>query len=245
MIGSALHALDGNIGHADDLLFDDKTWTLRYVVVKTGGLLNRKRVLISPLGVAKVEWANHALDLNLTQSQIEASPDVDTDKPVFREMESRYFDYFGWPYYWTDASIWGIDSRNPLIAGNRTSDRSTETDSHLRSCRAVSGYAVEAEDTRFGHVEDFLFEEGTWTIRYLLVDTKNWLPSKPVLISPKWVHSIDWNGQSIRVDLTKKAIEESPRLEPASPLKRSYEEKLHHHYHRPQYWHGEDPSRRK
>ncbi len=52
ILNSSLHAKDGKIGHLDDLLFDDMTWTIRYLVVRTGGLLKRERVLISPLGVA-------------------------------------------------------------------------------------------------------------------------------------------------------------------------------------------------
>jgi hypothetical protein len=100
----------------------------------------------------------------------------------------------------------------------------------------VAGYAVEAEDKRFGHVEDFMFEDGTWTIRYLLLDTKTWWPGKSVLIAPRWVHSVDWRGRCIRVDLNKKAIEASPKIETGIPIDRSFEEQLHEHYHRPKYW---------
>lgn len=112
-LNSTLHATDGKIGYIDDLLFDDQTWVVRYIVVRTGGLLNRHRVLISPLGVARVDWENQSLNLGLTRQQIEESPDVDTDQPLFRQMEKRYFDYYNWPYYWTEMSVWGID---PLLA---------------------------------------------------------------------------------------------------------------------------------
>ena len=47
-------------------------------------------------------------------------------------------------------------------------------DSHLRSCKAVTGYHIEATDGEIGHVEDFLVDDETWAIRYLVVDTSNW-----------------------------------------------------------------------
>lgn len=244
ILGSVLHAENGRIGHTDDLLFDDEKWVVRYVVVRTGGLLHRKRVLISPLGVAKAEWEKHAIHLHLTREQIEASPDVDTDKPVFRQMEARYFDYYGWPYYWTEIGIWGIDPRSPMIIPDQPAfqealaekDKSSSGNPHLRSCREVSGYAVDAEDSRFGHVDDFLFEEGTWVIRYLLVEAKGFFPSAPLLVAPKWVRRIDWISRSVQVDLSIKAIRESPKLKPNVPIARSYEAELHEHYDRPKYW---------
>ena len=253
ILGSSLHAKDGKIGHADDILFDDDKWTVRYVVAKTGGLLNRKRVLISPLGVAHVEWENHALKLRLTRKQIERSPEVDTDEPVFRKMEASYFNHYGWPYYWTGLSIWGIDPTSPLIIENqptlfeadRARVKSAHGDPHLRSCRAVTGYAIEAEDSRFGHVEDFLFEDRTWIIRYLVVDIKTWWPSRSVLVAPEWVDSIDWRGGAIRVDLTRKAIEASPVLEQGVPVDRAYEDLLHRHYQRKNYWDGHEAPARK
>ena len=234
--GSALHAKDGKIGHSDDMLFDDEKWTIRYLVAKTGGILNRKRVLISPLGIAQVDWSGHSLKLHLTRHKIETSPDVDTDQPVFRKMEAQYFDHNGWPYYWTDTSVWGIDPRSPYIIGDQVRAKSGEEESHLHSCRKVTGYAIEAKDSGIGHVEDFLIEDDTWVLRYLVVDIKNWRHSRSMLISPQWVQSIDWSGRSIRVDLTKKMVEDSPELDPDIPVDRAYEERLHEHYQRPKYW---------
>jgi hypothetical protein len=242
ILGSVLDAQDGQIGHSDDFLFDDVQCTVRYLVVKTGGLLGRKRVLISPLGVAHADWEKRSLRLRLTRQQIEESPDVDTDQPVFRKMETLTLDHYGWPYYWTDTSIWGVDPQSPLMIGDQPRLKSSEKDFHLWSCRKVTGYAVEAEDSGVGHVEDFLIEEGTWTIRYLVVDTKTWRPHRPVLISPQWVQSIDWSSRSIRIDLKKKEIQESPEFEKNTLVDRLYEDRLYQHYRRPSYWNESSPS---
>jgi len=58
---------------------------------------------------------------------------------------------------------------------------------------AVSGHHVEASDGEIGHVEDFLVDDRTWAIRYLIVDTRDWLPGKKVLISPKWIKRVSWS----------------------------------------------------
>ena len=65
--------------------------------------------------------------------------------------------------------------------------RRNDDDPHLRSIEAVTGYHIHASDGEIGHVEDFLIEDADWSIRYLVVDTKNWWPGKKVLISPRSV----------------------------------------------------------
>ncbi|MGZ3788182.1 MAG: hypothetical protein ACXVLQ_06640 [Bacteriovorax sp.] len=214
ILNSSLHAKDGKIGHLDDLLFDDVKWTVRYLVVRTGGILNRERVLISPLGIAKLDWSNRAVKLNLTQQQIETSPDIDTDQPIFRQMEKKYFDFYNWPYYWDDMGIFGIDPRAKLNENKSKSKQSnTKQDPHLRSCRIVSGYSIEAENTRVGHVEDFLIEDETWTIQNLLVHKKTLWPNRPKMIDTKSIDSVDWFSRSIELAMTKKEIESSPEFE--------------------------------
>lgn len=228
IINTTLHAKDGEIGHLDDLLFDDELWIVRYVVVRTGGFLKRHRVLVSPLGVAQVDWDNQALRLKLTRQQIEDSPDVDTDQPYFRQMEKRYFDYYSWPYYWSEMSIWGIDPRNTIMSGaveehqtgvsrqpspeEQEAPERPEGDPHLRSFREVSRYDFDAEGTLFGHVGDFLIEDDDWTVRYLVAETRTWWPSQRVLISPMWIRSVDWADRCIKLRLTREEIESSPEF---------------------------------
>lgn len=214
ILNSSLQAVDGQIGVLDDLLFDDRAWTIRYLVVKTGGLLNRSRELISPRGVAELDWTQRSVKLNLTRKQIELSPDVSSDLPVFRQMEKRYFDYFQWPYYWDDMGISGIDPRNSLMIGN-SSDRDqaprSDGNPNLRSCRIVDHYAIESEGTRIGKVVDFIVDDKTWKIQHLLVDAKAWRPTQSVLIAAESVRSVNWVGRCIKVALTEKELESGPR----------------------------------
>ena len=212
VLNSVFQAQDGKIGHLDDMLFDEQSWVVRYLVVKTGGFLSRERVLISPLGVAEFNWGNNSVDLHLTKKQIEESPDVDADEPVFRQMEKRYFDYYRWPYYWSDVGIWGVGSRNPMMTGSQVDPKKPkesakiEGDPCLRSCREVGKYSVASDRAGIGRVQDFLLEEGTWLVRDLVVETKAWWHSEPLLVEPKSVQSIDWANRQIKLNLTKREL---------------------------------------
>ncbi|MFW6189049.1 MAG: hypothetical protein ACOC7T_01330 [Planctomycetota bacterium] len=106
---------------------------------------------------------------------------------------------------------------------------------HLRSAEEVSTYGVGATDGHIGHVDDLLYQVGQWAIRYLVVDTRDWLPGRKVLVAPDWVENIEWNRRHVHVDHTRRQIEESPEFEPAEAT-REYESRLHDHYKRTAYW---------
>ena len=72
-------------------------------------------------------------------------------------------------------------------------------DPHLRSTRDVSGHHIQAADGEIGHVEDFIIDDETWAIRYLIIDTQNWWPGKKVLVSPQWIERVSWERvESVR-----------------------------------------------
>jgi hypothetical protein len=69
---------------------------------------------------------------------------------------------------------------------------------------------VKATDGEIGHVEDFLFDDETWEIRYTIVDTRNFWPGKSVLLRPQWIKSIDWAERKIQTNLPRAVIEKAP-----------------------------------
>jgi hypothetical protein len=114
-------------------------------------------------------------------------------------------------------------------------DAGTETMS-IRSTRAVIGYHIRARDETFGHLEDFLIEPGTWIVRYLLIDTRNWWPGPPVLVAPDWVSEFDWAASKLAMDVTAEQIKKCPPYDPSSPPSREYETILYRYYQRTEYW---------
>jgi hypothetical protein len=104
---------------------------------------------------------------------------------------------------------------------------SADGDPHLRSSRAVTGHHIEARDGEIGHVEDFLVDDETWAIRYIVIGTHNWLPGKHVLLGPEWVDEIDWASSTVRVDVDRDQIKHAPEFDASAPIARDYEKALH------------------
>ena len=87
-----------------------------------------------------------------------------------------------------------------------------------------------------GHVEDFILDDATWTLRYMVVDTRDGVPGRKVLVAPAWVEDFDWGQEKALVALTQEQIKESPRFDPRTPINREYEDRLYDFYGRPVYW---------
>lgn len=259
LLNLAISADDGVIGEVKDLYFDDEAWAIRYLVVETGSWLFSRKVLISPIAAARPDWPTKLLPVSLTREQVKNSPDIDTDMPVTRQHETDYFDYYSYPYYWGDMGLWGGGGfpgmpppghygSAPAIraeadrAQARTETSQRDQDPHLRSCKAVVGYAIEAIDGEIGHVQGLLVDEESWAIRYLVVRTSNWWLGHDVLVAPQWIKRVSWADQTVAVDLTRDALKQAPRYDPAVSLTREMEIAVFKHYGRAGYWSGERAS---
>ncbi|HEV2210982.1 MAG TPA: PRC-barrel domain-containing protein [Verrucomicrobiae bacterium] len=244
--GYRLGARDGEFGHLKDFFFDEQTWTVRYLVADTGEWLPHRRVLISPHAVAGLTETPHKrIELNLTRKQIEQSPAIATHMPISRQFEMEYYQYYGWPYYWPGPLLWGpMDFPGPQIPLNLptpphpTPPRQGE-DAHLRSVNEIAGfhgYLVQGLDRAFGHIQQFIFEEASWAIRYLVADTRNWWPGKHVLVSPRWIAWISWSEARVYVDFDRDTIERAPAYDDSVAITRQYEQNLFAHFNRQPYW---------
>jgi uncharacterized protein YrrD len=236
--GYSLKSLDGDIGSASEFLFDDQHWAVRYLVANTGGWLSGRKVLISPYSLNSIDHSHERVSLQLTRKQIEDSPSIETDEPVSRQVENNFNAYYGYPNYWGGPYLWG---GYPTIVLDRTQWSSPQSeemnwDPHLRSTAEVTGYHLHASDGEVGHVDDFILDDETWSIRYLVVATKNWWPGKKVLLSPKWIDSVRWDKREVVIGLSRDAIKAAPEYTDASPLTRDYETGLHRHYDREGHW---------
>jgi len=256
--GYAIRATDGVIGQVTDFLFEDESWAVRYLIVYTGNWLSNRTVLISPIAIGQPIWSNRTLRVPMTMEQVRNSPDVDTNKPVSRQYELGYFDYYGYrPYFWGASALWGAsDYPGALQAGAGRGESGVEPhtvaadrarvaheidqhrndDPHLRSANAVMHYHAEASDGGIGHVQGLLIDEETWAIRYLIVDTSNWWPGHRVLIAPQWIRGVSWSERRVSLNLTRESVRGSPPYNSAASLHRREEIDLHNHYRRAGYW---------
>ncbi len=243
--GCAVHASDGAIGRVRDAFFDDIRWTIRYLVVDTSKWMSGRDVLISPHAVAQpLSMAKH-IEVLLTRTQVIHSPEVDTREPVSRQTEVDVLAYYGHPSYWRAGSLWATGdypsaSRTPKAVDGPVIEPAAGApiaEGSLRSCAHVKGCAIHAGDGSIGRVDDFVFDDESWAIRYFVVDTRTWWPGgTKVLIATHWIDRIDWDARGVHVNLTLEQVRTSPVYDEDSPVHRDYEERLHSAYDRTGYW---------
>jgi PRC-barrel domain len=204
--GVTVRAADGDVGHVEEFYFDDRLWTIRYLVVDTGSWLMHRRVLIPPVSI-EPNWTFAGLQSTLTREQIQHSPEIESHPTMSRRDETRVLGHYGYPSYWED----GVE---PDAAAEPSHVK--PGDEHLSGTKDITGYHLQASDGEIGHVQDVLIDDATWRIRYLVVDTSNWIGGiggKSVVISPTALHGIDWSASRMQVDLTREAIRESPSFD--------------------------------
>jgi uncharacterized protein YrrD len=234
--GYAIAASDGRLGTVKDCLFDDASWLIRWLVVDTGHWLSGRKVLLPPSVVGHGKSKDVEFPVGLTMQQVKDSPDIDTDQPVSRQTETNIHDYYGWSPYWGTGFFMGGQGYIPPVSVMLTSLESGQgsaaitdvqhhgDDPHLRSIKAVTGYHIHASDGEIGHVEDFLVDQADWSIRYLVVDTKNWWSGKKVLISPRSVKEINWTEELVNLNVNRQKVKDSPAYDASMTIDQAYED---------------------
>ena len=233
-----LHARDGYIGKAREFYFDDRHWTVRYLVADTGDWwTDSKQVLISPYALSPADEAEKVLPVSLTKRQIMDCPPLASDQPVSRHYEDQYYRHYGWPYYGYGSNSWGVYSYPVRDQEAWKADISREEawDPNLRSTHDVTGHHIQALDGEIGHVADFIIDDETWAIRYLVVDTSNWWAGRHVLVSPQWIDRVSWGEKKVFINLSCEKIKQSKAYLAGFP-DRDYETELYRHYDRDDYW---------
>ncbi len=110
----------------------------------------------------------------------------------------------------------------------------------LRNITDLYANRLIAADGDIGHVQDFYFDDQTWVVRYLVVNTGTWLTGRLVLLSPHAFGGFDEvDGKAMLVNLTRKQIEASPSIETHQPVSRQYEVEYYKYYGWPTYWTGD------
>lgn len=196
LFGYEISARDGAIGTLRDVLVDDATWDLRYVVADIGSWLLDTHVLLTPAMIEQPRREDKTVPVRMTQAGIRKAPWVEDDPPVSRQS-----------------------GESMLVAGDYWPHQTgPDADPHLRSTREIVGYHIQAADGLIGHVEDFILETEARIVRHVVVDTVNWWPGKQVLIAPDRTADIDWPGRTVHVDLTREEIKRSPSYDPSQPV---------------------------
>lgn len=202
--GFAIRATDGRIGTVSDVYFDDSNWRIRYCVADTGRWFADRYVLIGSRSLSVLDSAGKELWVRLSKAEVRRSRRASSDQPVSKQDASGAL-----------APLRRLMHRNSAHDPDSTA---ITPDRHLRSCQAVIGHRLHANDGTIGHVDDFLIDEKGWGIQQLIVAPwSRSLPEKArVLIAPQLVSAISWPNATVSVDLPREAVLESPSHEPVS-----------------------------
>ncbi len=213
----SLLSKEGDIGQCNDFLFDDQSWTIRYMVADTRKWLPGRKVLIYPSFFGEPQWKSGQFPVDMTKEQIKDSPPLDSDAPIGREFEKIILNHWNVPYWWEN--------------------KSKALDTPLRSINETTGYSIRALDGKIGQAQDFIVDTKNWRILYMVIDTKKWFPGgRKVLIATSWIKKVDWFQRMVDIDLKVDTIKESPEYNPDEPVNREYETRLYDFYGREVYW---------
>jgi hypothetical protein len=223
--GFTIEARDGSVGRVSDFLFQDESWVLRWLVVDTGGWLHGRKILIHPSSLDKPDVDGRAFETSLTKAQVEASPEIGQDEPVSLQMEKGLYGYYGYDPLW-GGGFYGFSQ----LATGAAIPPAPGGDAHLRSMAELRHYDIHAVDGEVGHLADFLFDDESWKIDYIIVDTKNWWLGKHVVVAPASIQEVNWAQRFVRLDLTCYKIKGSPPWVQTSLVDRAYESLLQAYY---------------
>ena len=211
--GFAISAKDGTKGTVKDFLFDEESWTIRYMVADLGNILPGRKVLIPRVFLETTDWDKGEFTVALTKDQIKKCPELADHIPVSREYESKLYDHYNIDYYWPVAysvPLAASATASPRSLLNLNIIKNEDIDSNLRSFNEVKGYELECQDKKKGHFKNFIIDDETWQM-----------------------HQINYVYETIHVDLNSKKLESAPEFNPSDPVNIEYEQQLFDYYGRP------------
>lgn len=215
LIGCRMEARDGELGKVDDVYFDDKSWTVRYLVLKTDAWLSSRKVLIAPMALMEEGCKTGVFWVNLTQDQIRHSPGIDTDKPISRQQEIELYGHYAWKGYWESGfyaqGVGEIKEVRDIPPGIR--DRHA-VDLHLRATSYVTGFHVHGTDGELGYICNFVIDDRTWAVVNLVVSTGHLPEDKKVLVAVDRILQMQWNDFEVYLSETKADITKSTLFDP-------------------------------
>jgi hypothetical protein len=209
-----VRAVDGAIGVVGDLYFNDRTWTVKYVVVRLDKEHLSRSVLISP--AALTEFDGTQLSASLTKNEIADAPDSASDIPVYRQHQvsivgNHFFSLQPADLFFSNGMTY------PFVARVPASGQSARApwDPHLRSVNTVSHYALHGDEDNCGFAIDMLFDDRLWVLHYIVIRFDRVIDQYDRLLDVKKIENIDWALATIRTSCSNEGLRRGLRFDPS------------------------------
>lgn len=199
LIGSSVIALDCKIGDVRNFLFDDRSWTIRHLVVDVDAWLKNQSVAIAISEVEQPDWEKAIINVRLTKREVRDSPGVITENRATSRQALSPKEGGGKMAFWMRTELAG---NNPTPATTKDEAYAKE-DPHLYGILDLSDFEVWAADGEIGRIEGFIKDEYSWHLGYLDVMGGEWLDSCSALISTHWIKSISWDDCRLNLQFSK------------------------------------------
>lgn len=211
-LGIGLIAKDGTAGQVEDLYFEDKQWTLQYLLVDCEPWRVRRKMLFPVRLMDTLDWEARKIHLKMTLDQIKAASEVDFSTTLPWQLEKDLYEFFRWPSYW-QTSVFHAPAYAKM-SPPRNAPVPSDLRPQLHSLREVTGYQVETRDGDIGHLADFMLQEDpknkTWQIAHFALNLKKaYQEDRQVLLAPHWLKEINAHTSTILLDLHHSDIRSS------------------------------------
>ena len=187
-----------------DVYFDDVSWKVLFLLVDTRPWLLGRLVLVSPAMLDDPDVENRMFPTALTKAQVEKTGRASKSTSPCHDSTPSTWPSIGTGLFSGRGSRFDLGrSSGPAAGPNRigTSDV-THDDPHLRSAADIRGHHVDTPDGRCGHIEDWIVDLASWTIREVVIDTTDWWPGGNVRIPCTEITSMSWDDKSVQVRLS-------------------------------------------
>jgi sporulation protein YlmC with PRC-barrel domain len=169
-IGYSVIATDGEVGRVRNLLFDDHSWTIRYLVIAPGNWTKRREVELALAVVEQSHWIYRSFKVHCTREQVLNSPELGSARWVALQRTVCMQEGSGVVVPWLNSGFYE-KSMMP-----HTPDQAARTmiSPRLRSMRELLDYRLWARDREIGRLHRFFVDDNTWHLSYLDVKAGSW-----------------------------------------------------------------------
>lgn len=221
--GLPCESTEGDIGKTEDVLFYDHSGRIGYFVIKTGGWLSHRKVLVAPEGIDRAKARRttpekpNAIPTVLSREKIESSPPYESDRPVSDEYRKQLDAHYGWPQ---TVGAGGLTAPSvlvsePIAPKSETApdpeEIETEKAENLRSVREILQYRLTSHDsTEVGEISDAVLDRSLSALVYLCVKERDLLRPRSFILPWECIAHFDLASRSINTALERSILKNAP-----------------------------------
>lgn len=227
LLGYCVEVRDGHIGAITDFIFEEQSWLVRFIILKTGMWKTHQSFAIPIACVTgHADWSERKVPISLSMDELEALAGyrVSEKEPWAIEIDSSVIPQAKESYE-SHAEVAESGSLAPQL---------------LRSYRMLLGLHVMAQGETVGIMSDLIVRDERWAIQSAVVRLRRrYFFATEVLVPVEKVRTIRWGDRIVGCIGDRAAIENYPEFRSADPINQEQELRLYDYYGRPRHWEDE------